>query len=561
MTVGTLTYRAAEKVWVITTTPDVTMRIKRIFPRVQQPVATILRLTDTDEIANELEWVRARYPFDMVVDDTQRLTVKAQAYRDHQARLDKLLSAPADMPEFKLALPVRSYQQVAAALMLAQQYLMLADEVGLGKTASAIATMTDKKTLPALVVVQAHLPKQWVKEVRKFLPDLVCHIVKQRAEYPLPPAHVYIISYSKLDAWWGFLAMKVRTVIYDEIQELRRPESKKYEAAKHLREKVSYVMGLSATPIYNYGDEVWNVLSLLKVDPIGSRDEFLQEWCEYIGNDKWRVKDPDALGHYLRNQKIMLRRTRKDVGRELPPVIRYVQDAEFDEAIYNQGVSAADALARTILNGSFIERGQAAREFDLKLRQATGLAKAPYVAELVKMLVDSGERVLLGGWHLAVYDIWRDRLRELKPVFFTGQESESQKNAAKEAFLKGESKVLVMSLRSGAGTDGLQHACSCVVLGEMDWSPSVHEQFIGRVARDGQQSSVQVFIPVAPVGSDPTMASVLGLKESQSTGILDLGTKAAPDFVETDPQRIRQLAINYLKSRNLPLNLQPVTQP
>lgn len=551
MTHGKLTLDGRE--WRITTTPDVTMRLKRIFPRLAAETATELRLTRSPEVDNDLEWVLIRFPMEMSESDASMLRAGAAGHRAKLERLASIFDVSRPPAEFKLACPLRDYQTLSATLFLESGRLLLGDEVGLGKTATAIASFTDKRTLPALVVVKAHLPKQWEAEIKKFIPDAWVHIVKQVKEYKLPAADIFIISYSKLYAWWGYFAGKVKCVVYDEIQELRVTTSNKYDAAQKLNELTPFKIGLSATPIYNYGGETWNVFNLLAPDELGSAQEFHQEWCTQTYGGKWAVKDPDALGHHLRKQNLLLRRTRKEVGRVLPPVVRYVQDVEFDRQVYENRMSAADELARVILSGSFTERGEAARKFDLEIRQTTGIAKAPYVAELVRMLVDSGEQVLLAGWHRAVYAIWADRLRDLNPVFFTGSESPKQKEDARQAFISGKSKVLIMSLRSGDGTNGLQDVCSCCVLGEMDWSPAVHTQFIGRLARDGQKASVQVFIPVAPIGSDPTMASVLGYKSSQAEGIIDLGTAASPDFVETDPQRLKQLAIDYLKSRRLPI--------
>ena len=53
-------------------------------------------------------------------------------------------------------------------------------------------------------------------------------------------------------------------------------------------------------------------------------------------------------------------------------------------------------------------------------RHATGMAKAAHVAALVRMLVESGERVLLAGWHRDVYAVWLKLLGDLRPVMFTG---------------------------------------------------------------------------------------------------------------------------------------------
>lgn len=546
---GTIQFSARASEWVIECTPDVAMRMKRIFPRMVQSGGTRLTVKSTPEVANDLEWLLLRFPMAASEVDLDLLTAAASDYREKLERLEKLMEAPQLEGVLQMAYPPRQYQMLAAALYLEQGHLLLGDVVGLGKTISAIATFTDLRTLPAVVVVKAHLPKQWREEIMRFIPAARVHIIKSTSSYPLPPAEVYIVTYSKLSHWWGDLAVACKSVVFDEVQELRICESAKYKAAKSLTSVVPYRLGMSATPIYNYGGEAWSIFNLLAPDCLGTSDEFFREWCMYGPGGKHVVKSPEALGSYLRSQKLMLRRTRKEVGRELPSIIRYIQEAEFDRTVYEKGTSAAAQLAQIILSGTFIERGQAARQFDLEMRQATGLAKAPYVAELVRMLIESGEKVLLGGWHRVVYDVWGERLADLKPAFFTGHESAAQKEAARGAFIRGDTDLLIMSLRSGDGTNGLQDVCSVVVLGELDWTPAVHEQFIGRLARDGQTESVQVFIPVAPVGSDPTMASVLGLKQAQATGIIDLGETVGVDFVETDQQRLVQLAKDYLKGR------------
>lgn len=535
--------------WLIHCTPDAAMRIKRIFPRMMQSGGRDLSIKSTPEIAFDLRWMLERFRMTIPRGDAKAMKAQSDLHEEKLRRAELAFSGPPLPGSFSMVRPPREYQAQAAALYAAQGHLLLADCVGLGKTVTAIATF-NATTLPAVVVVKAHLPKQWREEIATFMPSLRVHIVKQNAPYDLPSADVYIISYSKLSSWWGPLAERCNSIVFDEVQELRIMGSAKYEAAASLTSVVSKRLGLSATPIHNYGGEIWAVFNLLCPDTLGSHSEFIREWCVHNGSH-FMVKDPEALGAYLFGEKLMLRRTRKDVGRVLPPVIRYVQEAQFDEDVYKKGTSSAEELARIILNGTFVERGQAARQFDLKLRQATGLAKAPYVAELVRMLIESGEKVLLGGWHRVVYDVWRERLSDLNPVFFTGSETAGQKESARRDFIDDKTDLLIMSLRSGAGTNGLQDVCSVVVLGELDWTPAVHEQFIGRLNRDGQDESVQVFIPVAPVGSDPTMAAVLGLKQAQATGIVDQGHDVDADLIEVEPHRIKQLAEDFLRSKGV----------
>ena len=52
-------------------------------------------------------------------------------------------------------------------------------------------------------------------------------------------------------------------MIFDEIQELRHGGTEKYSAASLLAEECERVIGLSGTPIYNKGSEIWNVVNIL----------------------------------------------------------------------------------------------------------------------------------------------------------------------------------------------------------------------------------------------------------------------------------------------------------
>lgn len=309
----------------------------------------------------------------------------------------------------------------------------------------------------------------------------------------------------------------------------------------------------SATPVHNYGGEIWTVMNILSPGELGDFDEFTREWCRseagYGGASKAIIKDPKAFGHYLREQGLMLRRTRADVKRELPPLTKIVQNIDSDMKPIEDVKSAAAELARIILaqGGSGISKMRAAEELDWRLRQATGIAKAPHVADFVRMLVDNGEPVILAGWHREVYSIWLERLNDLKPVMYTGSESLNEKERAREAFMNGESQVMIISLRSGAGLDGLQHRCHTIVHGELDWSPATHEQLDGRPHRDGQTMPVTSFYLLSEDGSDPVISDAIGLKRQQLEGIRD--PDASPVVGATDTNRVRRLAEAFLEQQ------------
>lgn len=540
--------------WHLECEPHVAMWAKRIFPKVGAAAQGVLTISNNSATCRDLEWFAQRFPLEILHE--AELLAGSEAHRDNILTLDRIIDPNYKPKSFELALPPREYQSRAAEAYLARGFMLLGDDVGIGKTVSAIASFRDKRTLPACVVTLAHLPNQWAKEVARFAPDLHVHVIKKGQPYEFPAKKgrgpdVVIVNYHKLAGWSDVLSKYCKSVVFDEIQELRRSDSNKYHAAKHLAWSMRFAMGLSATPIYNYGGEIYNVINVLKDGILGTRQEFGTEWCEGYQLDKQRLKDPAAFGSYLREQHIMLRRTRADVGRELPSLQRIVQDVESDTKALDQIEDAASELAKIILgrgpqvNG---DKWRAAEEFNNLLRQATGIAKAPYVAAFVKLLIENGESVLLYGWHRAVYEIWLSKLAEFRPALYTGSESPSKKQAERDRFVAGDTPLMIMSLRSGAGVDGLQAKCRTVAFGELDWSPGVHEQCIGRIYRDGQPDPVAAYFLLAEDGADPIISETLGLKREQIEGIRDLG-KAELEKLDAGGASIKLLAENYLAKR------------
>lgn len=575
-TSGKVTYEPKKRQWKIEAPPHIVMRLKRVFGKISNKSHASLTISDTEENARDIEWFLERYP--MEVSDLPRLRARAAAHRDRTNLVDALLSRRVAPPEFDLALPPREYQRIAAAMALASGGLLLGDDLGVGKTVSAICMLADPRTLPALIVAPTHLPKQWEREINRFAPKLRTHILKTAKPYDLTLTgrsrgkqlalpgsvpDVIITSYSKIAGWAETLAPIIdgRGLVFDEVHELRnagKPNEDppaKYTAAQHLARSAGFRLGMSATPIFNYGDEFHAVVEILRPGTLGLKGEFVREWCGGSYGKNPKIADPAAFGSYLRESGIMLRRTRADVGRELPALTKVPHHVEANTAALDQVSDACAELARTILKQGESSRGEklhASEELSNKLRQATGIAKAPFVAEFVRMLVETGEKVVVGLWHREVYAILMDRLADLKPVMYSGSESANQKEASKNAFVSGDAKVMLMSLRSGAGLDGLQAVCRTPVIGELDWAPAVHEQFIGRFHRDGQKDPVVAYFMISDAGADPIIVDVLGLKRGQLEGVRDPNAEIIENL-EVDGDRIKKLAAGYLSQRGIAL--------
>lgn len=531
--------------------PHVAMRLKQIFPRIPRTATAPFTLTDTDATCADLLWFMERYPLDVVEDDIARLDRGRRQFDDRRAAFERVL-LPTWKPDvvggFRPGLQPYPFQAQAIAIALLHGRLLLLDDVGLGKTVSALGVLCDPACRPAAVIVQSHLADQWVDEYVNTFTDLTAHIIKGTKPYDLPWADIYVFRYSNISGWVDIAAQGVfKAVVYDEIQELRRGEdTAKGKAASVFSAHAAVRVGLTATPVYNYGSEIWHVVNLIAPGALGSWHEFLIEWC-VSGSGHWVVRDPAALGSYLREMQLVLRRTEDQVGGQMPPVNTITHLIAHDEERAAESEALAHQLAIKVTRGTFIERGKAALELDALVRHTTGVAKAKHVAAFVRVLLDGGVPVVLTGWHREVYDIWLDELAEFRPALYTGSETSAAKNRTKRAFIEGDTNLMVLSLRSGAGLDGLQRRGSTVVFGELDWSPQVHKQVIGRLRRPGQTRQVDAIYLHSNFGSDPPMIELLGVKANQARGIVD--PLAGVETVHSDESRIQALARQFLDRR------------
>jgi SNF2 family DNA or RNA helicase len=132
---------------------------------------------------------------------------------------------------------------------------------------------------------------------------------------------------------------------------------------------------------------------------------------------------------------------------------------------------------------------------------------------------------------------------------YTGSETKAEKKKNKEKFVSGQTNLMIISNRSGAGIDGLQYRCNDVVIGELDWSPMVLKQLIARLRRYGQAFTVNAHYMICEEGSDPLMIDVLGVKASQAHAIMN--PYMQPIAADNDNERMKRLAAQVIERNGL----------
>jgi len=529
-TYGTLEYDKTRHDWVMKGEQAAVMAAKRLFPGAKGRGKTV-RWPRSKRTDGDLNWFMLRYPLQIKKGSLEMWNRSIEEAREHTVKRLHILNHPVKIQPAPTVFDgeLREFQREGVGFIAHSTPTLLADDMGLGKTVQALAWVAHRGQYPGVVVVPTSVQRQWAEQIKRFmkpisidgsrLPEMNVHIIKGLKPYELPPAHFYIIHYGLLRAWGRQLAnMELQFAIFDEAQELRHSGTEKYSNASILAQSIldCQVIALSGTPIYNTGSEIWNIMNILEYQCLGDYESFTREWC--TGYGERIVKKPEALGQYLRQEGLMLRRSKEDVLDELPAKHRIIQAIDADDMTGAMREMMEMIAAYDVAEG--FERGRLRTEIGRRLRQETGKAKAPYVAEFVKMLLDAGEAVILYGYHHAVYDEWRRKLKAYRPVFITGEESITDKERSKTAFIEGRTNLIIISLRAAAGIDGLQNRSNVIVFGELDWSPGIHSQCEDRAHRMGQRQRVMSYYLVSAGGSDEQMLEALGLKTAQFKGIM-----------------------------------------
>lgn len=400
---------------------------------------------------------------------------------------------------------------------------LLCDEVGLGKTIEAgiIAREYAARGLARriLVLTPPALVSQWRQEMReKFGLEFVTH--EDAAFREAGP-----------EAWGRFdrILASLRTaampqhreslaaqefdlLIVDEAHHLRNRTSQAWKFVNELKKK--YVLLLTATPVQNNLDELFNLITLLSPGQLKSSAAFRKEFV--TRGDPRAPRNRERLRSLL--AEVMVRNTRSQVSVALPPRLATTHrvSATPEEAQVYAAVSSwsrerfeAGELDRFTAGSLLRQAGSSAAALALGLEryaerhpgagpllrplaeQARGLEQHAKVEQLCDLLRRRPEKTLVFTFfretaHLLKVELER---RGFAAALLSGELTAAQKDHAVAEFAA--AKKVLISTDVGSEGKNLQF-CRAVVNFDLPWNPMRIEQRVGRIHRIGQRDEVLI---------------------------------------------------------------------
>lgn len=410
---------------------------------------------------------------------------------------------------------------------------LLADEMGLGKTIQTLAFIaTAQNTLPVVIVSPLVTLRNWKREIKKFISlqneegkkiEPRAGLIRKGKQRVLKELDFYIINYELVAKRIDDLTMiHPRTIVLDEAHNLRNTNTQKFKSVNELTRipSVNYRLGLSGTPIYNRGSEIWGIVDVIKKGLLGSKEDFLKTYCYNYG-DKYMVsEDKQKVLAEILNQHLMLRRKKIDVLKDLPEKNRFQQQIRIDERYYRQEIdkmfSAIEEQKDIVNNSIGDERKQNLFQLNASYvkairqeRQVAGISKAPYIVDYIKELMELDEKIVVFIHHHSVHEILMRGLYDYNPLQIIGGQSDNQRQENIDLFQNDEDrKLIICGIRAGSLGINLT-AGSYVIFGELDWSPPIHKQAEDRLHRIGQKKKVFAHYLIGESTMDEKIANTL----------------------------------------------------
>lgn len=480
-----------------------------------------------------------------------------------QETIDRLNQWQANPPEPPKALNanLRDYQVSGYQWLskLSQWGLggCLADDMGLGKTVQTLGVLLERAEKgAALIVAPTSVGVNWLRETERFAPGLKARLYREHDRDHLIQSagagDLIITSYQMLQRDVERVASRSwATLVLDEAQYIKNFQTKTNQAVRQI--DMDWCVALSGTPLENHLGELWSLMRVVSPGLLGSWERFRKRFGEPIerDHDHDRLK---ALGHVVR--PFILRRTKQEVLKELPPRTEVVLSAELSTAERKRYDAARIAAIAELTTKKSDEPEQQKRIRVLawltRLRQLSchpGLvdprwtkssAKLDLFMETVNELRQNNHRALVFSQFVQHLGLVRNALDSagITYQYLDGTTPTSKRQQAIDAFQRGEGDLFLISLKAG-GT-GLNLTAADYVL-HLDpwWNPAVEDQATDRAHRIGQTRAVTVYRLVAKDTIEEQILSMHASKRELLAGVLDGADRAAKMTTEELVELIR----------------------
>lgn len=428
------------------------------------------------------------------------------------------------------------HQVISTMFLNVTRNLLLALDMGTGKTIISIAYVEMNDFKKVFVITPNSLKYNYYNEVKKFT-NSNAYIVGKKNVCSIEDAKYIIVNYEyfnssdfdkvknkfeKLDIG------KIDCLISDECHRLKSTSSNTYKNFKKLfkdtifkNNKISKVF-MSGTPAPSRAAELYTVLHQISPLDFPTKNHFYEYYCgmkynvdEYGWETDFTLTKFEELFHKI--EPYVYRKKKSDVLKDLPEktyqrVVLEMTPKEY-EIYYDLEEGVANEFINRELTNPLSIMG--------KLREYTSFLKVNNVKELIDSILECGEKFV-------AIDFYKNSLYELHKQYpeisglHTGDEKDNERNELVKNFQDENGTIKILLGSEGTTKEGLTlTAASKVGMLTVPWTPGTLDQCTDRLVRIGQKNAVNAYIFIYKDTIDEYIFDLIESKRSEISQVID----------------------------------------
>lgn len=417
----------------------------------------------------------------------------------------------------------------------------LGDDVGMGKSAQALAYMVETPRIKkVLIVTKASALYKWQREVSKWT-GRTSEVIEGRVPQLTSNSFIHITGWANLAGiYLDLRQFQYDLIIFDESHKAKNVTSDRTKASMRLAKGVPHLLFLSASPMPRRRDEMWTMLHMIDPARWGTLTWFRNEYCnDDAGAKTWKVSNmADVRKMQARNAEINRRRLAEDI---LPYFLRrqkseHLQELGQPTRVYlpmrlpdnklgqDYRTALSDLYTYLRINGKYVSGkipAKALRQLGI-LRRIIGRVKAVAAIDLAENLLEADETA-----SIVIYAIHKDVVASIEKALgkyglgtIDGSTPNKTRDDLQVAFQARELRVMVIS---EAGEEAIDlFAAQNIIFAERGWNPASEDQAIGRLHRIGQAGLVTAHVPLVEHTIDMRLDAILTRKRTEVKEVIGL---------------------------------------
>jgi SNF2 family DNA or RNA helicase len=446
--------------------------------------------------------------------------------RKLSAEIKALKTPTIEIPPCKPGVPFSVEQGIGVEFMYKMGRSIIADEIGIGKTAEAIKFLEylaiNEGCERFLVLVSASILLQWVEEIVKYAPTLQIEIIRssrwgnsanRKYKYnsirmmghrPVVVVASYDMAVSDLAEMY---TMDWDAIVVDESSVIKNTTTQRFNAVNILGKVPRWMAHLTATPLENDVMDLYANVQILYPGYLGDeamfRDKYVIEYEIPIKVSNSYYRKVKKVAGYKRLEELrqatewmMLRRLPEEVGIKYPKMEThriFLDMLPLQKKVYvdlKEGILQSSRSVRKIkLLAKFKYLFMCT---DGSLASHIGLScKVPATLGLIDAFMASGKKVVIFSHSKRVVNHLEPLIKAkgLSVLRITGDEDQNIRYQSMQLFNNDpEYKVMLITTAGSRGIN-LPGAWNLIMYNQT-YNPALNKQIFGRLMRRTQESDI-----------------------------------------------------------------------